>query len=122
MEEHRADHCPFRSCCEFCIMGRGVGQQHTASPSESTVAIVGLDNFFITSEGIQRRLELAMEADDESVLEEDRRKGTVIKRVLARCRETKCVFADIVPKKGADEEHYCLRQAGLGLRLLARPH
>ena len=48
LEEHRTDHFPFRTWCKFCIMGRGVGQPHSASQSESTIAVVGLDYFFIT--------------------------------------------------------------------------
>ena len=52
MEQHRADHQPFRTWCKFCIMGRGLGQPHIASPEESRVAIVAQDYFYITFEGV----------------------------------------------------------------------
>ena len=108
-EQHRADHYPFRSWCRFCIMGRGVGQPHSAVMEESKVPLVGLDYFFITSEGVQRRDELACELTEEGEKEivEARRRGEIIKCLLVRCLATKNVFAHIVPQKGADEEGYC---------------
>ena len=107
LEEHRTDHFPFRTWCKFCIMGRGVGQPHSASQSESTIAVVGLDYFFITVEGVLRRTELAIAADDEAALEDARGKGTIIKCLIVRCLQSKCIFAHVVPQKGNDEDHYC---------------
>ena len=107
LEEHRADHFPFRTWCKFCIMGRGVGQPHLASQSEPTIAVVGLDYFFITTEGVLRRNELAIAADDKAALEDARGKGTVIKCLIVRCMQSKCIFAHVVPQKGDDEDHYC---------------
>ena len=108
-EQHRADHYPFRSWCKFCIMGRGVGQPHSAVMEESRVPLVGLDYFFITSEGVKRREELAFELTEEGEKEivEARRRGEIIKCLLVRCLATKNVFAHIVPQKGDDEEGYC---------------
>ena len=74
MEQHRADHQPFRTWCKFCIMGRGLGQSHTASPEESSVAIVAQDYFYITSEGVQRRDELDLEIRDDNI--KNRRRPT----------------------------------------------
>ena len=85
-EQHRADHYLFRSWCRLCIMGRGVGQPHSAVMEESKVPLVGLDYFFITSEGVQRRDELACELTEEGEKEivEARRRGEIIKCLLVR--------------------------------------
>ena len=47
VEQHRADHLLFRSWCKFCVGGRGAGQPHTTTSSESTVPTLGMDYFFI---------------------------------------------------------------------------
>ena len=111
VEEHRVDHLPFRSWCKFCISGRGLGQPHALSPSEPTIAIVGLDYFFITCEGVLRRdeLEFAVDAEGEAALAEAKNAGGLLKAVVIRCFQSKNVFAHVVPVKGDDEEHYCAR-------------
>ena len=108
IERHRVDHYPFRSWCRFCVSGRGTGQQHTTTASNSTIPIIGMDYFFITSEGVRRRDELKFAADDlgDQLLAEARRKGEVIKCVILRCMATKNVLTHVVPQKGNDEEQY----------------
>ena len=32
VDEHRVDHYPYRSWCEFCVKGRGSGEQHRRGP------------------------------------------------------------------------------------------
>ena len=66
-------------------MGRGLGQSHTASPEESSVAIVAQDYFYITSEGVQRRDELDLEIRDDNVkIDDARRSGHIVKCVAVR--------------------------------------
>ena len=44
IEEHRLTHWPYRSWCEFCNVGRGIGEQHRRSPGKPrSIAIVGLN-------------------------------------------------------------------------------
>ena len=57
LEQHRITHTPFRSWCKWCVIGRARGTQHRAS-KESTVPIIGIDYFFITSGGVKKRTEL----------------------------------------------------------------
>ena len=57
VEEHRETHIPFRSWCKWCVLGRGRGIQHRKTGA-STVPIIGLDYFFRTKGGVQRRGEL----------------------------------------------------------------
>ena len=79
-EQHCADHHPFRSLCKFCIKGRGIGRPHVASQTESLVAIVAKDYFYMTSEGVKRREELDVEIrDDDQKVDEARRNGRIIK-------------------------------------------
>ena len=111
VEQHRIDHQPFRSWCKWCVMGRGLGQPHTGSSRQSSIPIVGIDYFFITSEGLQRRSELGIPDDDEGdeKLSADRNEGKVVKCLIVRCFHSKCLYAHMVPQKGDDEEHYCAK-------------
>ena len=50
VEEHRVTHLPFRRWCRECMMGRGLGEQRGRHAGRShSIAIVGVDYFFITS-------------------------------------------------------------------------
>ena len=98
-EQHRADHYHFRSWCKFCIKA-----ERPASPTvieESKVPLMGLDYFFITSEGVKRRDELAFELTEkgEEEIVEARRRGEIAKCLFVRCLTTKNVFAHVVPPK-----------------------
>ena len=107
VECHRCTHIPYRSWCRWCVMGRGRGVPHRGG-QESTVPLVGIDYFFITSGGVHRRSELehpeTQEGDE--ALNNARKKGELIKCVLVRCFATKCLAAHCIPCKGADEEDY----------------
>ena len=50
---HRIDHPPYRSWCKWCIMGRALGEQHKSREDVSTIPVVGMDYFFLTSNGIE---------------------------------------------------------------------
>ncbi len=57
---------PYRSWCEFCNLGRGIGDQHRRSPGKQrSIAIVGLDYWYITSGVMKRRSELEQPAGAE---------------------------------------------------------
>ena len=105
-EEHRIDHANFRSWCKWCVMGRARGRQHRQG-SRSAIPVVGMDYFFITTEGVRKRKELVqLGYKDDAAIEEARANGEITKCILVRCYETKCIFAHCVPCKGTDEEHY----------------
>ena len=108
LELHRLTHWPYRSWCKWCVMGRGRGAPHTAS-SSCTIAIIGLDYFFITTKGVESRSDLQEYKDDaegNAALEDARREGKIIKCILVRDSKSKALFAHVVPCKGVDEEHY----------------
>ncbi len=109
-EEHRCTHQPYRSWCKWCVMGRGLGEQHRSSPG-STIPKVGADYFFITAGGVKKEEELGYTDDDDGRRRRDeaRAKGEIVKCVLVRCSLTKNVFAHVVPCKGVDEDDYTAR-------------
>ena len=50
---HRIDHLPYRSWCKWCIMGRALGEQHKSREDASTIPVIGMDYFFLTSKGVE---------------------------------------------------------------------
>ena len=62
VEEHNRTHIPYRSWCQWCVAGRGRGDQHRSSP-ESSIPIVGVDYFYITSNGVVTEKDLPYEND-----------------------------------------------------------
>ena len=107
VEEHNRTHIPYRSWCKWCVEGRGRGGNHHPSHG-SSVPVVGIDYFFITSGGVVKRdeLEYALDAAGEEQLFAARAQGSIVKCIVARCFNSKNVFAHCVPCKGADEEGY----------------
>ena len=63
---------------------------------------MGLDYFFITESG---SVQSKSETQDTEDMEEQRKKGKVVKCIIMRCSYTKCIFAHVVPRKGVDEEN-----------------
>ena len=111
IEKHRVDHYPYRTWCQQCVQGRGVGMPHKTGGHQSTVAIVAVDYFFMTAEGLKKRDELEAELgkEDDAVLAAARTAGKIVKCVATRCLASKNTFAHVIPQKGDDEEHYCAR-------------
>ena len=55
VEAHRTGgHQPYRSWCKFCVMGRGLGEQHRGRPG-SKIPRIGIDYFYITDREIKMR-------------------------------------------------------------------
>ena len=112
IENHRKSHWPYRSWCDCCNEGRGLGEQRGKhGGGVHDIPIIGIDFFFITSGGIKLRkeLEYAEDADGQARLEEYRAKGIIVKCILIRDHATKCVFAHVVPCKGDDEDSYAVK-------------
>ena len=113
VEKHRVHHTPFRSWCQQCVEGRGVGHPHRVTGSESSVPVVGMDYFFITKEGVKRRDELASVLGEEGEIDNEiaaaRAAGKLIKCFLVRCMSSKHVFAHVVLQKCDDEDHFCAK-------------
>jgi len=109
IEEHRLTHWPYRSWCKFCNLGRGTGEQHRRdAEKQRSIAIVGMDYWYITSGAMRKRSELdqAEDADGELQLTAAREEGSIIKCIVVRCHQSKNTFAHVVPCKGADEDGY----------------
>ena len=108
-EEHRVTHCPYRSWCRECVEGRGLGTHRGQHVDRChSVPRVGIDYFFITNKGVQKKkdLELPEGEEGERKLLEARRRGEIIKCIIIRCHESKALFAHVVPCKGLDEDGF----------------
>ncbi len=77
VEEHRVTYIPYRSWCDECARGRGLGEQrgrHTGRAHE--IPRVGVDYWYITTGGLKQRKELAevypQTADGDAALEQAR--------------------------------------------------
>ena len=107
VEEHRHLHVPYRDWCKFCVMGRGTGLPHGRSGS-STIPLVGLDYFYITTGGVKIRTELEFAGDGEgnAALEKAREDGKIIKCLVVRCLHSKMIFGHVIPYKGAGEDQF----------------
>ena len=78
VEEHRITHIPYRSWCRECVMGRGLGEKRGRHHQrEHKIAIVGIDYFFITDRGVQKRDDMV---DVYSLDSEGRRSFSMIAR------------------------------------------
>ena len=111
VEEHRITHFPYRSWCDECREGRGLGEQrgrHAGRPHE--IPRVGIDYWYITTGGIQSRRDIASDfpedAAGETLLTRAREDEKLMKCLIIRCHESKAVFAHAVPVKGRDEDNY----------------
>ena len=70
--------------------------------------MIGVGYFFITRGGVKRRSELeqALDEDGDAALEIARKAGEIVKCLLIRCRNSKCVFARVAPCVGVDKDDY----------------
>ncbi len=103
IEEHRISHYPFRSWCIHCLMGRGVGEHHGANAGrESSIPQVCIDIFYITEKGYvckrNELKELGGDGEDNGTkLLDLRRAGQLVKGIVMKCKQTKAVFAFLIP-------------------------
>ncbi len=113
VEEHRTSgHILYRSWCPECAMGRGLGEQrgrHDGRPH--SIPVIGMDYWYITETGIQRRGDLGYgdNADGEAKLLAKRRDGTIVKCILVRDYLSKNVFGHVIPCKGVDEDNFVVK-------------
>ena len=111
IEEHRVTHYPYRSWCDECREGRGLGEQrgrHAGRPHD--IPRVGIDYWYITTGGVQTRQDIAadfpQDVDGETSLVRAREEAKLMKCLIVRCHESKAVFAHTIPVKGRDEDNY----------------
>ncbi len=97
IDDHSADHWPYRSWCEFCVKGRATGEPHMPGPI-SSIPIIAFDYLFITRGKILRRDELSKE--DQANIK--------MKILVVKDTKGKAVFAHTVRQKGVDEEGYAV--------------
>ena len=78
-QRHELTHCPMRSWCKYCIMGRGKeADKRRGGGNSEGLKEIHIDYCFPKTEG-----------------------GSGIITLVARERETRMTMATVVPKKGA---------------------
>ena len=94
--EHNISHCPFRSWCAHCVMGKAKSNPHYASPpsvkSEHSIPLIGVDYAFCSNTG----------ADDEDWAE--------IKIMAVKDAVSKYTCAVPMPVKGLGEDEWAVKQ------------
>ena len=112
VEKHRKTHWPYRSWCDCCNEGRGLGEQRgRGKGGPHDIPVIGIDYYFITTDGIKARkeLEYAESVEGEANLEENRKEGMITKCIIIRDFMTKCIFSHVIPCKGADGDKYAVK-------------
>ena len=99
-DDHCTTHWPYRSWCEDCVRGRGLGEQHRSGGPGRDLPVLSFDYLFVTGGKMARRDELN---DDEA-------DNATLKILVMRCSKTKSVFAHVVDRKGTDAEGYAVRR------------
>ena len=94
IDGHEIDHVPYRSWCEACVAGRGIGDQHRAGP-ESTVPVIRFDYLLVTKKGIK--------------LKDQVQPGEVLLKVLVvKDSMSKVISAHVVKSKGVEDDGYAV--------------
>ena len=100
IDKHCIDHLPYRDWCPYCVEAFGRERaHHSHSTEERDIPLVSLDYMFIAKSGVCARDELP----------EEERDGA-LKVLVAKCADTKCIFAHAVPKKGVDPDGYIVHE------------
>ena len=107
IEAHRETHLPFRSWCLDCMLARSMGELHKRRQEgrTSTVPVVAMDYFFMTSSEVYLTKEEAGYQTDDAVKEASEA-GKIVKCMIVKCTDTKAVVAFTVPQKGVDPDRY----------------
>ncbi len=108
VEDHRIDHTPYRSWCEWCRRGRGLGEQRgQGADKPHLLAVLAMDYFFLTKDSLETResltkLEFARDPEGDEKLEAAIGDGTIVKCLLLKDLKSKAIFAWVIPNKGHD--------------------
>ena len=97
VDEHEIDHTPYRSWCDACVEGRGIGDQHRAGP-EGRVPVVSFDYLLITTRGVRQKEQLL---PGEVVL---------LKILVVKDSKSKVISAHVVACKGVDDNGYAVEK------------
>ena len=95
IDEHCADHLPYRSWCKQCVEGFGLQDAHQCHSGEPRVPIVSMGYMIPSQRGIFERSEWHP-VEGESYL----------KVRVVRDSNSRCVFGHAVPVKGVDSGRY----------------
>jgi len=115
IEEHNITHWPFRSWCKWCVLSRALGEQRGRARQdevEHSVLIIGMDYFYLTSEGVNgwsemlKFLELEDDARGHARVQQLMDDKEIVKCLIVCDYTSKAVFATVIGQKGHDDEEY----------------
>ena len=90
IDDHMATHIPFRSWCEFCVMGKSRNVSHKSVKSEEdSVPKVSIDYAYL--------------GKSKDKQEDEHKEEDGMPMLVMRDRKSKAVMANIVPAKGEDD-------------------
>ena len=107
IDEHRVSHLPYRSWCPECVEAFGRERGHSKQSESRTIPLVSCDYLYLTKNGVFAREEL-----------DEEQQGASTRVLVMYCGATQTPFANVVPRKGADDDGYvveCVRQNVLWL-------
>jgi hypothetical protein len=97
VERHRAEgHVPYRSWCEWCVSGRGVGEHHRRGPS-SKIPIIAFDYLLVTKKGIYAK----------GAVEDGQ---VVLKILVVKDSASRYIGAHVVSTKGVGSDRYAVEK------------
>ena len=90
IDDQDVDHTPYRSWCDACVEGSGIGDQHRAGP-ESKVPVISFDYLLVTKKGIKLRGQA--------------QPGEILMKILVvKHSKSKIVNAHVVKSKGVEDD------------------
>ena len=124
VDDHRIDHTPYRSWCEWCRRARGLGEQrgHGANKPH-LLAVLAMDYFFLTRDSVEThdsltKLDFARDPEGDEKLEAAIGDGTIVKCLLLKDLKSKAMFAWVVPNKGRDSTGFVVDQLTVAVKWL----
>ena len=100
IDDHNADHRPYRSWCRFCVEGRAREMVHRLQDQSSRkISTVSFDYLFITRGNVFTREEWEIEKSS----------GEFLKVLVVCDSKSKATFAHAVPAKGLDDRGFVVR-------------
>ena len=109
VDRHCIDHLPYRDWCPYCVEAFGRERaHHSHTGEERDMPLISLDYMYLAKSGVCARDELP-EGEQEGA----------IRVLVAKCAQTKCMFAHVVPQEGNRSGWLC-RPRAQGRHFLVR--
>ena len=99
IDEHRVSHLPYRSWCPECVEAFGRERGHSKQTESRSIPLVSCDYLYLTKNGVFAREEL-----------DEEQQGASTRVLVMYCGATQTPFANVVPRKGGDDDGYVVER------------